>query len=159
MKKNKRVNTLSRKPSDNEYLHKDFHQSMNLLLDYIYISFGKKQLIRYLDQYAKAYYKNLRQELQKGDITPLLAYFENMYAKEKWSVKTRSDNDYIYIEQNACPGITHIKSMGGTPCAHYKETYNTVYKALCHDTPFEYKLLYFDEETGTCEQVFKRKEI
>ena len=41
--------------------------------------------------------------------------------------------------------------------SNYSETYNTVYKTLCKDTPFEYELEYFDEETGACRQVFRKK--
>ncbi len=54
---------MERKASDNKYLHKDFHVSMNMLLTYIYENFGKKELINYLSQYAEAFYKPLNQEL------------------------------------------------------------------------------------------------
>lgn len=81
---NKKV--MVRKASDNEYLHKDFHLSMNILMDYIYHRFGKEQLVRYLQQYAEAYYKPLREELKKGNMDALLAYMKDKYEKEKWEV-------------------------------------------------------------------------
>lgn len=154
---NKKV--MVRKASDNEYLHKDFHLSMNLLMDYIYHRFGKEQLVRYLQQYAEAYYKPLREELKKGNMDALLAYMKGKYEKEKWEVTFFADTGGIKMVQTACPAITHIKKTGGEPCAHYKESYHTIYTTLCEGTPFEYTLEQFDEETGACTQLFRRKEV
>jgi len=67
--------------------------------------------------------------------------------------------DFVEIEQNACPAMSHIIQKGSKPCPHYVETYNTVYKTLCENTPFSYTLEYFDERTGACRQVFRRKEV
>jgi len=154
--KNKKV--MERKASDNKYLHKDFHLSMNILLNYIYEHFGKEQLIKYLSQYAEAYYQPLNQQLKTGNIDALLKYFTDIYEKEEWPVNIKSGDNYIEIEQDACPAISQIKSKGGVPCPYYKETYNTVYQTLCMNTPFEYVLEYFDDETGACKQLFIRKE-
>ncbi|MGV8136686.1 MAG: hypothetical protein AB2L20_15860 [Mangrovibacterium sp.] len=148
---------MTRKASDNEYFHKDFHISLNILLKYIYENFGKYALINYLKQYAEAYYKPLNQQLKTGGIEILKDYFTDIYNKEKWSVRIRLGKDYVEIEQDACPGITHIRAKGQKPCPHYEETYHTVYRTLCMNTPFEYVLEYFDEETGACKQRFTRK--
>jgi hypothetical protein len=113
-KEAQRRKIMTRKASDNKYLHKDFHVSMNILLKYI-------------------------------------------YKKEEWPVKMNCEENFLEIEQDACPGIAQIKAKDDTPCPYYSETYNTVYKTLCKDTPFEYELEYFHEETGACRQVFRKK--
>lgn len=149
---------MIRNASDNKYLHKDFHLSMNILLHYIYENYGRKQLVDYLRAYARAYHKPINEKLKEGNIDVLLKYFSDIYKKEEWPVKiTRYDN-YFEIEQDGCPGIFHIKAKGDQPCPYYKETYDTVYKTLCMNTPFEYVLEYFDDETGACKQIFRRKE-
>lgn len=148
---------MKRKASDNKYLHKDFHLSMNILLIYIYENFGKGELIKYLVQYAESYFKPLNQKLKGGDMGALFKYLTDIYEKEEWPVKINYGENYIVIEQDACPGISFIKAKGENPCPHYNETYNTVYKTLCINTPYEYELQYFDEKTGACKQVFKRK--
>lgn len=148
---------MDRRASDNKYLHKDFHLSMNILLKYIYENFGKSQLIEYLEQYSRAFYKPVKEELKSGKIDVLKKYFTAIYEKEEWSVKIESGDDFIKIEQDACPAISFIKKAGEQPCPHYVETYKTVYKTLCENTPFEYILKDFDEETGACKQVFRKK--
>lgn len=152
------IRTMSRTASDNKYLHKDFHQSMNLLLSHIYNRYGKERLILYLQQYADAYYKIMKRKLQKGDLGVLVQYFTDIYEKEEWAVRIESGDGCLMIEQDACPAISHIRAMGNIPCPHYVETYRTVYTSLCKDTPFEYSLEYFEDQTGACKQIFKRKE-
>ena len=153
------IKVMSRKAGDNKYLHKDFHQSMNLLITYIYNNYGKKKLIDYLKQYAGIYYQLINRDLQKGTIEVLVDYFTDIYNKEEWPVEINNNDNYVEIRQDACPGITHIKGLGGIPCPHYREMYNTVYSTLCDCTPFDYTLVYFNEETGACKQLFtKRKE-
>lgn len=155
-KEGQRRKIMTRKASDNKYLHKDFHVSMNLLLKYIYENFGKEELINYLSQYAEAYYKPLNQQLKSGNIDALCRYFTDIYKKEEWAVKINCEENFLETEQDACPGIAQIKAKGDMPCPYYSETYNTVYKTLCKNTPFEYELKYFDEETGACKQIFRK---
>lgn len=154
----KNIKTMSRKASDNKYLHKDFHISMNLLMEYIYNNFGKDKLIEYLKQYTSEYFKPLYEKMKKGDIDAIASYLRDIYEQEEWTVSIVQDENTVVVSQDACPGISHIKSKGGTPITLYVETYNTVYKTLCEGTPFEYELVFFDEETGACKQIFKRKE-
>jgi hypothetical protein len=149
---------MKRSASDNKYLHKDFHVSMNIVLSYIYENFGKEELINYLRQYSEAYYKPLNQQLQNGDITPLVEYFKDIYAKEEWPVQIKHGEDFLEISQESCPGISQIRSKGSIPSPYYFETYKTVYETLCKNTPFTYELQYFNEETGACRQLIKRKE-
>ncbi len=152
------IKIMERKASDNKYLHKDFHIALNILMNYIYENFGKNALINYLKQYAHAYYKPLNQKLESGKMDALSMYFKDIYEKEKWPVKITSGKNHVEIEQEACPGISHIVKNGSKPCPLYRETYNTVYKTLCEGTSFEYILKYFNDETGASKQLFIRKE-
>lgn len=151
------IKIMSRKSTDNKYLHRDFHQTMNLLLDYIYKNFGKENLILYLKQFTKAYHLPLHESLKEGNIKVLRNYFIDLYEKEEWPVKINIIEDKLEIVQDECPGMNHIKSLGKTPTLHYIETYQTIYETLCDGTPFEYLLVYFDKETGSCKQIFSKK--
>lgn len=61
---------MKRKYSDNKYLHKDFHVSQNILMDYIYSNFDADALTNYLEQLTIVYYKPLNQKMRKGNIDP-----------------------------------------------------------------------------------------
>jgi neutral ceramidase len=153
------VKVMGKKASDNKYLHKDFHIALNLLMKYLFENFGKDALIDYLKQYSKSYHKPLIQKLKTGDQEALLNYLKDIYEKEEWPVTITSGENFIELTQDACPAISHIVSNGSTPCPYYQETYNTVYKTICEETPFDYKLDYFNDTTGACKQIFIRKEV
>jgi hypothetical protein len=153
------VKVMERKVSDNIYLHKDFHLALNLMMQYLYDNFGEEALLNYLENYSRAFYKVINEELKMGDISVLIRYFTEIYKKEEWPVRITSGNNFVEIVQDACPAISHIISKGGKPCPLYRETYNTVYSTMCDGTPFEYTLEYFDDNTGACRQIFKRKEV
>lgn len=148
------VKVTEKMSSDNNYRHKDFHIAFNLLISYIYIHFGKDSMIEYLKQFSKAYFKPLNQKLKTGDKEALVSYFKDIYEKEEWSADIICCENSVEITQTACPAISHIIKQGGRPCPQYYETYNTVYKTICEETPFEYSLEYFDDETGACRQMF-----
>jgi hypothetical protein len=146
-----------KKASDNKYLHKDFHIALNLLLTYLYNNFGKDSMVNYLKQYSRAYYKPLNQKLKSGDKEVLVDYFKDIYEKEEWPVNITCHENSVEITQTACPAVSYIVQKGGKLCPYYRETYSTVYKTLCEDTPFEYSLEYFNDETGACKQLFIKK--
>lgn len=152
------IKTMSRQASDNKYLHKDFHLSLNILMDHILKNFGKEHLTKYLEQFAIAYYKPLRDQMKSGDMDAMRTSFAERYKDEEWPVRINLEKERLTIEQDACPGISHIRSKGGNPISDYVETYRTIYSTLCKETPFEYELVCFDNETGACKQIFKRKE-
>jgi len=152
------VKVIERKASDNKYLHKDFHIALNLLMTYLFEHYGKDTLISYLKQFAQAYYKPLNQQLKSGDNLAIVNYFTDIYTKEEWHAEITSSENSVEIIQEACPAISHIVQKGGKPCPHYRETYNTVYSTICENTPFEYVLENFNDETGACKQLFIRKE-
>ena len=152
------VKVMERKASDNKYLHKDFHIALNLLMTYLYDNYGEKAIKDYLEQYSRAYYKPLNKKLKTGKTEPIAEYFKDIYQKEEWPVNIVVNDNSIEITQDSCPAISHIIRNGGTPCPCYSETYNTVYRTLCENTPFEYSLEYFNDETGACKQQFKIKE-
>ncbi len=152
------VRVMERKASDNKYLHKDFHVSMNMLLTYIYDNFGRDALISYLVQFAGEYHKPLNEQLRAGNRDALVSYLKDKYEKEEWPVEISVSETEVEVSQQSCPAISHIVDKGEEPCPYYRETYNTVYKTICEGTPYEYVLEYFDESTGACRQVFRKRE-
>ena len=149
---------MNRKASDNKYLHRDFHITLNILLEYIEDRFGEKAVIQYLSQYTRAFHQPLHEQLMNGNLTALSDYLTQLYQKEEWPVRIRSGDGFIELQQDACPGISHLKASGNQPSPCYIETYRTVYETLCKDTPFRYQLQHFDHETGACTQLFTKKE-
>ena len=149
---------MTRQAADNKYLHRDFHISLNMLLEYIDDKFGKEAVIQYLSQYTKAYHQPLHEQLMAGNLSALSDYLMLLYEKEEWPVRISAGEGFVELQQDACPGISHIKASGKQPSRYYVETYQTVYETLCEGTPFHYELQWFDDKTGACTQVFTKIE-
>ncbi len=153
------MKVIERKASDNKYLHRDFHISMNMLMEYICKEYGSSALTDYLVQFAQEFHSIRKECLQKGDLGCLEKYFKEIYEKEEWPVQIEFKNDELVISQEACPGISHLRKSGQKPVEQYIETYSTVYKTLCQDTPYEYVMESFNSDTGKCRQRFQRRSV
>ena len=67
----------------------------------------------------------------------------------------RSENE-LRIEVDACPAVTHMRKEGYPVARLFRETTETVNRAICHETPFAADLLEYDDETGRSIQRFYR---
>ena len=151
------MKVVERKAADNKYLHRDFHISMNMLMEYISSNFGSTALTEYLKQFSGEFHKLRNKCLKEENLKCLEKYFRDIYEKEEWPVKIELKGDMLVIRQKACPGITHIKKKGHNPIKGYIETYTTVYETMCEGTPYEYIIEGFDLNTGACIQRFRRR--
>ena len=150
------MKVIKREASDNKYLHRDFHVSMNMLMEYICTNYGEAALTKYLMKFSKDFHKPRNRMLAEGNLEAVEKYFKDIYEKEEWPVEILLKDDVLIIKQKACPGISHIRKQGFKPVKQYEETYSTVYTAMCDETPYEYILERFDSATGACEQRFER---
>ncbi len=151
------VKVVNKKASDNEYFHLDFHLSMNMLLNYILENYGYEGVIEYITKFTKAYHKPLMEQLKKGSLLPLKEYIEEIYKKEKWQVDIEFNEDNLTFSIESCPGVTHIIKNRQIPSITYIETYNTLYKVICENTPFKYNLLNYDKSNGKSTHIFTRR--
>lgn len=153
------MKVIERRASDNKYLHRDFHISMNMLMEYIAKEFGTVALTEYLEQFSREFHSKRKECLQKGNLECLKKYFKDVYEKEEWPVHIELNSDVLIISQEACPGISYLLKNGHKPVEQYIETYTTVYKTLCQDTPYEYMMESYNFDTGKCRQRFQRRSL
>jgi len=153
------MRVIERKASDNKYLHRDFHISMNMLMQYIQDKYGSKALTDYLKQFSREFHSLRKACLMKGELNTLKEYFIDVYKKEEWPVEITLVEDVLSISQVTCPGISHLIKNGQKPVNQYIETYTTIYETLCENTPYQYVMVNFDIETGACRQHFQRRQL
>lgn len=153
------MKVIERRASDNKYLHRDFHISMNMLMNYIVAEFGATALTEYLKQFAGEFHSLNTEGLKKGDLECLLKYFKGVYEKEEWPADIQLCDDVLKISQDACPGITYLRNNGYEPVEQYIETYTTIYETMCENTPYEYIMESFNKDTGACVQRFQRRSL
>ena len=150
---------MERKASDNKYLHKDFHNIMNLGIKYIHEKYSEESVREYLVQFALAYYAPLKRSIIDKGLIAVKEHYEKIYAAEEASeaISFFYTEDELMINVDKCPAVTHMQNSNISPSELYHELTKTVNETICENTPFSYELIAYDSETGASTERFYRK--
>ena len=153
------IEKMERKASDNKYLHKDFHNFMNLGIAYIADRYGDDAVRVYLRQFADSYYAPLKQDLIARGPVALMEHFEEIYRLEEAldDVEMHISDDVFVLKVKRCPAVAHMKKRGVKISPLFYETSKTVYETICEGTPFAYTLNRYDASNGAALQHFYRR--
>lgn len=150
---------MHRKAADNVYLHKDFHNALNIGLEYVRKHFGNKAVRDYLRQFAKSFFAPLKRQMKRRGLAPLKNHLKRIYKIEGGKIRISGSKDELRLETEFCPAVRHIRNKMGFPVSPlFIETERAVYSAICEGTPFSYELVKYDPKTGKSVQRFCRKE-
>ena len=148
---------ITRRASDNEYLHKDFHGALSVGLEYLEEHYGEEAVREYLRQFTRSYYAPLTERLRREGLAALEEHFARLYRAEGAQSRISRTADDLYVEVDACPAVLHMREHSYPVARLFYETTKTVNEALCEDTPFSAELLDYDEATGRSIQHFYRR--
>ena len=149
--------TMHRTAGDNDYLHQDFHGALSASIEYLHEVFGEEGVREYLWQFARAFYAPLTAALNSRGLMALETHFRNIYDLEGGNARFIWSEDELRIEVEACPAVTHMRKRGYPVARLFRETTDTVNRAICHGTPFDVESLDYDDETGRSVQRFYRR--
>ena len=102
---------MLRYQEDNE-LHKDFHSSTNMTLDYIAGKYGVDALKMILRRTGKNVYKSIHDKLARGDASELVEHLNWFFMREKGKYQLTVEDDKIVFE--VLSSLTSIYT-GGIP--------------------------------------------
>jgi hypothetical protein len=148
---------MTRKASDNPYLHKDFHGALSAGIEYLHSTFGPQAVRDYLWQFARAFYGPLTEALKSRGLVALQEHFERVYQVEGSAVDLRLSQDELVVRVPRCPAVTHMREHGYPVARLFVETTRTVNQALCEGTPYAAELVEYNEQTGGSVQRFFRR--
>ena len=147
---------ISRKASDNQYLHRDFHGALSIGLDYLEKHYGAEAVREYLRRFAEAFYAPLTAEIKKRGLAALRDRLEQIYRTEGAEFTVVSSEDELVFKTAACPAVTYMRRNNYPVSRLFVETTRTVNEAICAGTPFAAELSEYDPETGRSVQRFTR---
>ena len=145
---------MRRHADDNEYLHKDFHASIDNAIAYIGDTFGEEALLDYLRQYVYSRYNPMT-------LSELSEYFKSIYAAEHYEDKLClcPADKMLTVKIDSCPGIAYFHLINTEPSKWYSYTTTAMYKYLAELCNMDFSLAYYDEKTGKAEFSFTEKEV
>jgi hypothetical protein len=149
---------MRRKASDNQYLHKDFHGSLSIGIEYLRQHYGDEAVREYLREFSKDFYAPLTADLKARGLVVLKEYFEKMYKKEGGEIETSLSSDEFILKVHACPAVMHMRKNNYLLSSLFYETSKTVNETICEGTDFTAELVEYDEATGRSVQRFYRRQ-
>ena len=150
--------TVTRRASDNEYLHKDFHGALSVAIEYLDTQYGPEAVRRYLRRFARSFYAPLIEQICRRGLGVLREHIEAVYRREGGRIRITAGADEMVVEVSACPAVTHMRQRGFPVARLVHETIRTVNQAICEGTRFDAELISYDEQTGaSVERFFRRK--
>lgn len=154
---NQKKEIMDRRAADNKYLHRDFHVSMKMALDYCHARYGGEGVRQYLRQFSAAYFRPLAERMRAEGLEPLRTYFERIYEAEEARVETELTDRTLTVRVPRCPAVACLRGAGQEIPPYYEYTATVVYEELCRGTGIRFLLDEYDPETGRCAMRFVRE--
>lgn len=149
---------MARKASDNRYLHRDFHNILNLGLDYLADRFGPATVVGYLTDFAEHFHAPDIEAIQIGGLPAVAAIFQRTYASEDAAgvLSFEEKDGALIIRIDACPAVSHIRKLGDEPSRYYALTTSVVWRKIARRSGIGFEPLFYDPATGSAEYLFYR---
>ena len=150
---------ISRRASDNKYLHKDFHIALNYGIDYLLKKYGENAVRDYLRQFTKSYYAPLTEAINRIGLKAIKEHYEKIYKSEDAVFDIHYTDDELSIHLSSSPAVTYIKEKGHHLSKLYGETVKTVMTVLCENSPYMVEILQYNDDNGGYKvRFFRRKQ-
>ncbi len=150
---------MDRHAEDNRYLHREFHNYLNMGLEYLGTHFGQEAVEAYLRRFARNYYAPLIEAVRSEGLNALSAQIRETYRREEAenNVQMALQKDSLHVSISACPAVAYLRAQGWTPSRWFGESTRVVMDEIGRQTGFEFNMLRYDEATGAAEYAFAQK--
>lgn len=141
---------MERKASDNKYLHRDFHCTLNIGIDYLGRRYGTDAVKEYIVRFVHSYYKPM-------DLDGLEKYFKDIFEAEESSdlLKLTRTESSLKVDIEECPAIKFMRSIGDEPSQWYGLTTTLLYAELAKVCGLQFTLYSYEPQTGRAGFEFK----
>ena len=140
---------------ENNELHRDFHGSTNLTIDYVVRKYGLETVKKILRRTGRNVYKSIHEKLADGDASELIEHLNWFLYREQGKYQLKVSENEIILEVFECPAIRHLKKLGLPISEHICLQTSEVNAGMCEDTPWHSEVRVVGE--GHCIQIFRKE--
>ncbi len=146
------------RPSDNKYLHRDFHLSGDRCLAYCGEKYGDNGVDEFLRAFTKAYFGPMIAKIRTKGLSVLEEYLIREYETEEAPevLHTSLDGEGLIVTVDRSPVISYMRSLNQEPSKYYIEETRTVYAEIADETGYGFSLDYYHEDGGCRFRIFRR---
>ena len=153
------METMTRKAADNTYLHRDFHNLLNLGIGYIRRHYGPDAVCRYLNNFASSFYAPLIDDIRARRLDAVEEAFRNTFKIEEASEYLHCDrlDGQLFIRIEKCPAVEHMQRSGVEPDTMFSATTSVVWSQIAQAADLGYLMIEYDQTTGHAVHLFYEK--
>jgi len=142
-----------------KYLHRDFHTSMALGLQYISEHYGKEGLREYLTQFTLAFHKPLLAKIRETGLAAIEEYLNWLYIEEEAedALDMTVTESAVDVTIHYCPAVKHLKFRDMIPHESFERTTNVVYDVIAQESGMGFEMISYDHDTGAASFRFFKK--
>ena len=141
---------------ENNELHRDFHGTTNMTLDYVAEHYGVEVLKEILRKTGHDVYKSIRVKLENNDTSELIEHLNWFFHREGSPYQLTVSENEIRFECFECPAHRHLRALG-LPVSRYSCLQTSELNAgICTGTPWTSSVEHISDDH--CIQIFRRKE-
>lgn len=151
---------MERRAADNRYLHRDFHNHMNLGIGYLYEKYGMACVEEYLVKLANNFYAPVIARIKEGGLEAAKTAFLSPYEAEgeEAVVSFTERKGEVIINISECPAVRHFNGQGITPSVVYPLSTTVVWTEICRQAGLGFQTLNYDAKTGAATHIIFEKE-
>lgn len=151
--------TLHTTSDSYKYLHRDFHMSMALGMQYIAEHYGEEGLKEYLTQFTLAFHKPLLAKAKEAGLAAIAEYLGWLYAEEEApdALEMKVTEDAVDVTIHYCPAVKHLLSRGYAPKESFERGTSVVYDVIAKDSGLGFEMLSYEHGTGAAKFRFFQK--
>ncbi len=153
MSESKNIKVMTRKASDNFYLHKDFHGALCYAIKYLEENFGAAAVREYFEQVGSSYFSVLSDKLKKEGLSALEDHFTKIMTLEAGEFDFSYEGSTLVLRVSKCPAIMHLKSINALFTDSFCESTVVVNETICKNAGYQCSCEYQKGE-GKCIQKF-----
>ena len=139
---------------ENNELHRDFHSSTNMTLDYIAERYGVEALKMILRRTGREVYRSIHDKLARGDASELIEHLNWFFFREQGKYQLTVEDDEIVFEVFDCPAHRHLKKLGQAVSPYSCLQTGEVNAGMCEGTMWTSDLKIVGP--GHCIQTFRK---
>ena len=139
-----------------KYLHRDFHISMALCLQYVTDHYGETGLQEYLTRFVRAFHGPLLARIREKGLNAIADYLIGLYTEEEAedALEVVRGDTTLDVFVHYCPALRHFQTRSFVPQKSFALTKEILYTLLAVESGLGFRMYNHNPQSGATHFCF-----
>ena len=135
-------------------LHKDFHYTLSLILDFLKDNYGKDEMERIMKKTSRIIYSPLIEDMKEEGLAAIEKHIKELMDLEGGEYEVEKKGDSVTFKILKCPAIDHMNSKDLKISEDFcRISTGLAIKEVAENSGYKFSVD-FDQDKGQCIQKF-----